>query len=167
MNSEKKNSELPDIATKIFEILSNFFMDLESYRELNRHICNLERNDPSRPLWIVLSNNCLMMAAVEWCKIFGSEHNNVTHYTKCIDKLEGIETTVNEMKEFRDKYISHYDFYNKPIPFMDKAVNVIIKFDEAVVKKYGLGYQETISEAISYYREDIHKRFSLIVSGKG
>lgn len=156
-------SEVPEIAVKIYEILSNFFFDLESYWALLLHIESLETNDPSRPLWILLSNNCLKMATVEWCKVFGSENNNKTHYTKCIDQLGVIEETSNEMREFRDKYISHYDFYSKPIPFMDKAVKIIEEFDQAMLAKYETDSQMSTEVYIMHTREDIQKRLRSIV----
>jgi len=77
------------------------------------------------------------------CKVFGSERNNKTYYTNCIEELDGIENIANDMKEFRDKYIAHSDFYNKPVPIMEKAVNVIRQFDKAMIAKYGLDNQET------------------------
>ncbi len=159
----EEKSEVPEIAVKIYEILSNFFFDLESYRALLLHIESLEINDPSRPLWILLSNNCLMMATVEWCKIFGSENNNKTHYSKCIDQLGEIEETSNEMREFRDKYISHYDFYNKSIPFMDKAVKIVERFDQAMLAKYETDNQESTEAYIMHTREDIRARLRSIV----
>ena len=105
------------------------------------------------------------MAAVEWCKVFGSERNNKTYYPKCIEELDGIEKIANDMREFRDKFIAHYDFYNKPIPFMEKAVNVIRQFDKAMIDKYGLDNQEKTEDVISAYREDIRRRFSLMATG--
>lgn len=107
-----------------------------------------------------------MMAAVEWCKVFGSERNNRTYYTKCIEELDGINDIANDMREFRDKYIAHSDFYNKPIPIMEKAVNVVRRFDKAMINKYGLDNQETTEDVINTYRKDIRWRFSLIAAGK-
>ena len=134
---------------------------------LSEHISSLKPNDPTCPLRTVFSNNCLMMAAVEWCKVFGSERNNKTYYTNCIEELDEINDTANEMKEFRDKYIAHSDFYNKPVPIMEKAVNVVRQFDKAMIDKYGLDNQETTEDVINAYREDIRRRFSLMVTGKG
>ena len=166
MDEEKAKSAPPEITKTIYEILSNFFFNLESYRVLNEHISSLKPNNSTRPLWIVFSNNCLMMAAVEWCKVFGSERNNKTYYTNCIEELDGIENIANDMKEFRDKYIAHSDFYNKPVPIMEKAVNVVRQFDKAMIAKYGLDNQETTEDVISAYREDIRRRFALMVTGK-
>ena len=69
--------------------------------------------------------------SVEWCKVFGSERNNRTYYTKCIEEL-----------------------------------NVVRQFDKAMIAKYGLDGQETTEEVINAYREDIRRRFSLMVTGK-
>lgn len=154
---------VPPVAKIIYDILSNFFHDLEAHRAIKEHLKSINESDPSYHLWSLFSNNCLMMAAVEWCKIFGSSNNNKTHYTKCIPPLEGIEQTVQEMKEFRDKYISHYDFYDKPIPFMDQAVEVIKRFDLAMDKKYNFHGQESTSDFIHYCHEDINRRMLSII----
>ena len=164
MDIKLNRQELPEIAKEIYGILSNFFFDLESYRAINEYLMTLSPSDPSKPLWIILSNNSLMMATVEWCKVFGSARNNTTHYTKCIEILEGIEETVNDMKEFRDKYISHNDHYNKPVPIMEKAVTVVKTFDKAMIEKYGLEYQESTLDVITNYREEIRKCLSTIIS---
>ena len=49
---------------------------------------------------------------------------------------------------------------------MEKAVNVVRQFDKAMIAKYGLDGQETTEEVINAYREDIRRRFSLMVTGK-
>ena len=104
-----------------------------------------------------------MMATVEWCKVFGSKKNNKTHYTLCIGPLEGIEETSDDMKEFRDKYISHYDYYNKPIPFMDKAVRIVESFDQAMLEKYDTENLETTEAFIYHTRKDIEIRLNTII----
>ena len=77
--TELEKSETPEITEKIYEILSNFFFDLESHWAIKRYILSSDDNNPSRPLWILFSNNCLQMAVIELCKVFGSKHNNTTH----------------------------------------------------------------------------------------
>lgn len=166
MKTELAKSEAPEIVEQIYEILSNFFFDLESHWAIKQYILSLDDNSPSRPLWILFSNNCLQMAVIEWCKIFGSKYNNATHYTHCIDELDGIEETVNNMREFRDKYISHFDFYDKPIPFMQRAVEVIERFDYVMLKKYITEDRESTATFIMNCRKDIHKRLLSILSGQ-
>ena len=164
MDSNMIMNEPPEIASKIYEILSNFFFDLETYRAVSQYIGSLSINDIRRPLWIVFSNNCLMMAVVEWCKIFGSKKNNKTHYTHCIDHIDGIEEISNEMKEFRDKYISHYDYYDKPVPFLDEAVKIIAAFDQAMLEKYISNNTMPTATVIINYRIDIQKRLEAIIN---
>lgn len=158
--------EPPEIAVKIYEILSNFIIDLETHWEVKKHLESLSNDSVSKPLWILFSNNCLMMAAVEWCKVFGSERNNKTHYTTCIEKLEGIDETVEKIKDFRDRYISHYDDYNDPIPFMDAAVVIVRRFDQAMLDRYDSGNIESTTEYITRNRADIQRRLAAIISGK-
>jgi hypothetical protein len=40
------------------------------------------------------------------------------------------------------------------------------KLAQAMIAKYGLDGQETTEEVINVYREDIRRRFSLMVTGK-
>lgn len=157
--------EPPEIAVKIYEILSNFIIDLETHWAIKQHLAVLDEDSVSKPLWILFSNNCLMMAVVEWCKVFGSEHNNKTHYTTCIDKLDGIEETVEKIKDFRDRYISHYDNFNEPIPFMEAAVEIVKRFDQIMLDRYEYDKRESTLAFIAYSREDIQKRLTAIISG--
>lgn len=166
MKTEFVKSEAPEIAEQIYEILSNFFFNIESHWAIKQYILSFDDNSPSRSLWILFSNNCLQMAVIEWCKIFGSKYNNATHYTHCIDELDGIEETVKDMKEFRDKYISHFDFYDKPIPFMQRAVEIVKRFDHVMLEKYITEDQESTAAFIAKSREDIHKSLLSIISGQ-
>ena len=50
MDEEKAKSAPPEITKTIYEILSNFFFELESYRVLSEHISSLKPYDPTRPL---------------------------------------------------------------------------------------------------------------------
>lgn len=167
MEYEESKIAAPEVAQTIYNILSNFFFDLETYWIIQEHYRAQELSDPTRPIWILLSNNCLQMAVVEWCKVFGSPQNNKTHYTKCIDPLEGIENTVKEMKEFRDKYISHYDSYDKPVPFLYKAIEIVDMFDDCMLDKYETNNVIKTTDYMNRVYKDIQQRLLTIISNKG
>lgn len=55
--------------------------------------------------------------------------------------------------------IAHTDFCNKPVPIMEKAINVFRKFDKAIIDKNRPDNQETTEDVIKAYQGDIRGRF--------
>ena len=90
-----------------------------------------------------------MIAALYWCKVFGSDGCNITHWknTPKID-IERAHTSFkssvmsrvgfssaewsdyhNAMLKFRNKYVAHHDNYSKPVPDFDIARDVAFAYD--------------------------------------
>ena len=84
---------------------------------------NSFRDDFNQTYWILISNNFLDVAILEWCKVFGSR-SDATHWTSNvldeaafraglfeklkINKAEW-EAYRERVKAYRDKVIAHYD----------------------------------------------------------
>lgn len=143
MCNEEKDIE------NIYRILETMLYNYAAYKAIRNHSAKeygvLFRPD-IRLFWAIVSNNCLQMSAVDWCKVFGSKNNNKTHFSHFIDpdifesKLsrESVDlvTCSKEMKSFRDKYISHSDNYDSPVPYFDSSLKVVFIFDAAVKERY-------------------------------
>ncbi len=123
---------------------------------------------------VVTSDANLEMYVVNWCKIFGAKRNNKLHFSSFISKedyyielqnngisIERFEKYTEEMKCFRDKYISHSDNYNSVVPCLDislKALFVLdmiikttIKFDD------NMPLEDLFGNSESYYEVSKNK----------
>ena len=168
-----------DIIGSIYIILLQVAYCVALYRSLHKRRDNgIGTNEEYiKQFWVSTMNNALMMAAVNWCKVFGTKGNNHTHYSLVIGDEEetflrslkdiGIDFShySKSMREFRDKYIAHWDNYDSPVPDFDIALQVIYCFDEIVIKKafmdvagYGslCGSYNNYKESIEDYLDELH-----------
>ncbi len=136
------------IAYDIRDILDNTSFSLAIHRTLSERFksINEERlNIEGRLFWVDITDNSLMMTAINWCKVFGSEKNNRTHYKRlkgyesfermAFDKGYDLDQYSKDMREFRDKFIAHKDNYRKTIPNFDTALDIMEFFYETVLNK--------------------------------
>jgi hypothetical protein len=91
---------------------------------------------------------------IDWCKIFGSNNNNDTHYTRLLDtriehnrfdnykdcvvnhicahcgiSCDEFNSISKKIKKSRDKFASHIEIDNIPeIPFLNDGINVLIGY---------------------------------------
>ena len=133
-----------DKASEVYFILDQSSYCIALYRALSDKIKpGIEFDPVAQRFWINHLNNSIMMAAVNWCKVFGSANNNKTHYTVLGDcdlfleelKKKGIdiESYSKSMREFRDKHIAHNDNYKSPVPDFNIAFEIIVLYDDLVL----------------------------------
>lgn len=100
--------------------------------------------DPARGtsanFWILASNNCLAMAVLEWCKLFGDPKGK--HYWRnIVTEPESFRTNllvqlgidegafqeeVRKMRRYRDKFLAHLDSdYVANVPALDVAKEAV------------------------------------------
>ena len=87
-------------------------------REITEHAC-----------WISVSDNAIQMAAVQWCKVFSSENNDIRH-NRLMDesqflKLLGdvpFKQSTNEMLHFRSEYVTHSGYFDILVPAFDHTL---------------------------------------------
>lgn len=136
-----------DVFREQFPIVTRFVYHLIYYREL-WSACH--RFNVKCEFWIHTLDAHLLQALMDWCKVFGSDGCNDTHWKNLSvgesDELkrsfrEGLseETGLtlpqwrcywNGVKGFRDKYAAHHELgYNKPVPDFTIALNVAHYYD--------------------------------------
>lgn len=116
--------------------------------------------------WTHISNNAIQMAALDWCKVFGSENNEI-YYEKYINKECFLKRLKNmdyqkvrdDIRKFRNKYVAHCGLYDIPIPVFDDAIRIISAFQEEMEAEYdlhglSLGSIEGLCEAYQIRIED-------------
>ena len=137
-------------------------------------------------------NTHLKMSVIEWCKIFGTDDNEL-HWEKTVImnsckfqnefRLKIYEATKLSAKEwkdyhstiigFRNKYVAHYDKdYDEPVPKMDNSLTVAFAFDEWLWKELNTvsiskGYLKPLSESITEYRNEASEGVNKIQFTKG
>ena len=90
----------------------------------------------------IISNSCFNIALTEWCKLFGSERDQ-SHWKNCNERgfshindvLQKVnipesefESLKNDIKNFRDKYVSHADIKDIEelyVPYLSKVVEMV------------------------------------------
>ncbi len=80
------------------------------------------KDELNQNYWILIFNNFLHIAILEWCKVFGS-HSQPTHWKKIVDDhssfrqglLETLEIRKSDwdaywkdLKDYRDKFVAHH-----------------------------------------------------------
>lgn len=104
------------------------------------------------PLWTATLDAHLKIASIQWCKVFGSDGCNATHWKRTPildvqkaqqsfrDRLKKSCVTRDEwarrhqaMMNFRNRYVAHSDPNNAdPVPDFNKALDVAYVYDEWV-----------------------------------
>jgi hypothetical protein len=167
-----------DILGKQFYCMHYFARILTYSREIRKRIDNIECSKKEKWFLVETLNTHLSMSVVEWCKIFGTDDNEI-HWKKAVItnskkfqdefRLKIHETTKlshkewenyhSEMIGFRNKYVAHYDKnYKDPVPKMDNALTVAFAFDEWLWKEKNIvsfkGNLKPLSESIKEYRNE-------------
>jgi hypothetical protein len=136
-----------EVFSKLYPVLIAFLYHFTAFRETHALIEELEEDVE---FWVKTCDAHINVAVISWCMIFGAYENNAMHwknfrneefievsddFNKALPKLIGksereIDNYVKSMIGFRNKYIAHRDMeYNKQIPYLDMAHEIVIKFD--------------------------------------
>lgn len=145
-----KNGPAPvdkKLESDIYNLLYTFVYSMAIYRSIYARSGKTYHLDICHEhFWHAISENCLQLAVVNWCKVFGAADER-THYSKIYtDFIEVFEKTVAEkgidfaeysksMKHFRDTYISHRDKQErqKQIPYLDSALTICDLYERIVL----------------------------------
>ena len=144
--SERINVEEMEAIERLYESLHLATEHYIIYQSLKGKSENVNIIDVDRKQFMVLTQDAHIQMYIEiWCKVFGSERNNDMHWKRFVSEEEfllelsekGIgkddfEKKSQEMKEFRNKYISHSDSDYPMVPILDGTIDVLCAFDRAV-----------------------------------
>lgn len=129
--------------------------------------------------WIIIFNNFLDMAVLEWCKVFGT-HSEPTHWKKIVEDHEsfrkgllgrlamdegGWKAYWEELKNYRDSQVAHH-FRNPDVthyPTLDAALEACYYYYEWLIANWrGLGNNGYPDDLRDYYSRylDQAKSFS-------
>lgn len=172
MTDYKEDKASKNLVRQTYQILSDALYSMEIYRNIFYFFerkRNLSLPDEDE-FWAHIANDCIQMGVIQWTKVFGSDHNNRTHYTNWIsqemmvqrlsEKQIDAKTVLVEMTDFRNHYVAHRDTVrgeDNRVPYLDGAMRTIYEFDKAMIEKPGM---EWISEELGNL-EDWHEAFRL------
>ena len=137
-----------DMFTHQLPIVACFAQHLAYYRAAKP--CYDKLNLKS-PFWCATIDAHLMVAAIQWCKVFGSDGcNNSTHWKKTPTADVGAvqdsfrKTVLSEisfcrsewdqyhkaMCDFRNKFVAHHELtFSEPVPDFDIALRIAYAYD--------------------------------------
>lgn len=152
---------------RVFGIIGETLYSIALYRSINPEKRETKIYDPYlRRFWITISNNAILMAIINWCKVFGAKKNNETHYSHFVN-LERFMSNLNEFqfKEFseqmlnvRDRFAAHEDPISKrgKIPDFDIAMQIMEAFRITVQEEYDIPELPPVSTTYTAYLLQIH-----------
>lgn len=133
-----------------FPIVKNFVYHLSYYRCLHK---TYSKADFLSEFWAYTNDAHLLQATISWCKVFGSDGCNETHWKNLnsgdMEKLklsftEGLKSSCGmaadewkkywqEITNFRNKYVAHREVrFNAPVPSFDRALDIAFFYDRWV-----------------------------------
>lgn len=135
-----------DIFRKQYPLAKEFIYHLTYYRFLNEAY---SANELKSVFWQYTINSHLLQATVKWCKIFGSNNCNDTHWKRLTTEptnlqrsfRDGLKKSLGinqgqwdiywtELTDFRNKYIAHSEIgFIAPVPSFDMALNIVFFYD--------------------------------------
>jgi hypothetical protein len=142
-----------DIFGHQYVVVLDFLQHLAYYRSIK---AELDKRGIKSNFWGKTCNAHLEAATLDWCKVFGSDRPNPTHWKKTAgqtpdaaqdDFREQVllktgftkaewDKYHKDMCAFRDRYVAHLDFGRiPPVPFLDKALQVAFAYDEWIRDK--------------------------------
>lgn len=137
----------PDVFGYQYVIVNEFVQHVAYHRALNERYNSLQLESE---FWCATISAHLLVAAINWCKVFGQDGCNVTHWKQVGHRDEEAmqksfrekvyaETGFNgpqwtqfheQMCGFRNKFVAHSEIgFSNPVPQFDKALQVAYAYD--------------------------------------
>lgn len=166
MNNESKKEWNSDTIGRVYGIMMDTLYSMALHREIGPKEREDRIYDPFlRRFWITISNNAILMAVINWCKIFGAERNNDTYYSHFVDsehfrsKLTDIDfdSFSESMRNTRDKFAAHEDPIEErgKIPDFDIAMKIMEAFSETIQEEYDIPELSPIQGTYTAYQLQI------------
>ena len=140
----KHKYPITDYISEVYPILKHILYNITAYRTIISRIQvpndTIIENPYRQEFFVNMLNNAIQIAIIDWCKIFGSEHNNQFHCRNHFDFTVD-EQIRSSMIRFRNKFIAHKTDVEIPVPILEGAIEVMFGFDRKIRKEFDLdGY---------------------------
>lgn len=165
-----EESSIRDMYNDYVDIARNFVWQLVHHRALKAAV-----TDFKPCFWIIAANDCFDMAVLNWCKLFGSDSEDM-HWKKIFAYKDGFrrflfsQSRLNErewagyheeLTEYRNKWIGHFDGEFRPArhPDLQPALDSVIAFYQYLLSK--LGYyriENYLSKSLAEYAEALYSQ---------
>jgi hypothetical protein len=143
----------------------------------------LARTKVKSSFWSDTSNAHLLQAVIYWCKVFGSDGANPTHWKKLspgdCEEIQksfraGLYSSLRvtpaewlsyweEVLSFRNKYVAHHELeHSQPVPILDRALELAFYYDDWIRKAIApdILYEKPLRELVEQLRHDVEEELS-------
>lgn len=172
------------IATQ-FELIVEFLRSFTYYKTIHKSL-PLKQLKTDEQFWVHSINSFLNYAIIDWCKIFGTNSNEV-HWKKatnidCLNFRQAIKDEIlkntnfsfdewkiyhNEMRNFRNTYSAHRHLsISSPVPFLDKAHKVALVYFDFMHRELPLIWQQDSKELKIEIEKEVEAVLSKIIRHK-
>ncbi len=150
----------------VLKLCGSFARNLACYRvgwsEEHKHLLSFDNDD----FWRVVNNNCLDVCVLEWCKLFGDKRgeyywgNIVSDVVSFKADLllhigldeERFNREVNLVREYRDKWVAHWDLNRVPVaPALEVAKKAVWFYQPYICKHELTGVGWYIDSAYEHF----------------
>ncbi len=134
-------NELTDNETVIIALHLNCIRNYAIRKAIHNQFELIKKNN----VWRVISNSCLDIMSIEWCKLFGSDNKlETTHWKNCSERrisdfkkeiLNPLKISETQYKtihkailDYRNKNAAHTDLndWKMDIPYFDQAIEIAL-----------------------------------------
>lgn len=180
LNTLKSNDDISDENLEIVTIQLNMVRDIVVnygyYRDIHQSLDELLF---AQKFWIVTCNNCLSIAFITWCKLFGEKNKNEFHISNVARELsidindflsivydkfglnsKALREYASEIIKFRNKYFAHTDrSLMMPVPHFERACLISIDYykwiSDTLLNKYSVFNESELDESLREFFLDI------------
>lgn len=156
------------------ELIVEFSRSFIYYRTIHKSL-SLKQLKTDEQFWIHSLNAFLNSAIIQWCKVFGTDSNEV-HWKKAINEnyinfqkvikdeiLKNTNFSFNEwknyhkeMRNFRNSYSAHRHTSNlPPVPFLVKAFKVATAYFDFMHRELPLFWQQDSKEIKMKFEKEV------------
>lgn len=150
--------------------LRNFVWQLMHHRAMRVSVKQFKQG-----FWRLIFSNCLDMAVLEWCKLFGTNAEHL-HWSKIFTDreefrqyiLDSVEMTMDEwnnyweeLTKYRNKAVSHFDPEFRPsrYPDLEPALkSVIACYDYLLRKLERYGIPHNFPPSLKVYADKLYEQ---------
>jgi len=157
------NDKIPRLVDQVFRLVY-VVRNVAHHRSLQKYKDEFNQN-----YWIIIFNNFLDIAVLEWCKVFGSR-NEATHWSNHVkdqdtfrqELLSRLKLSQEEwgeywesIKEYRDNAVAHHGYIPNGTDYPDFSYALV-----ACYYYYEILINELRSLKVYDYPDDLEKYFN-------
>jgi hypothetical protein len=150
----------------VLQLCGSFARNLAYYRvgwsEEHKHLLSFDNDD----FWRAVNSNCLDISVLDWCKLFADKKGEYYWKNIVTDAVsfkaglllhlglneEAFNQQVNSIREYRDKWVAHWDLNRVPVAPVLEVPKKAVWFYQPYISKHELvGVAWDINSAYEHF----------------